>query len=227
MPRRRLERSSEYPYHVSARSNNKEWFHAPLEMVWDVFCRELTFVSTEMDVRIHAFVLMSNHFHLVLTCPREDVGRVMRQFLGSVAKTLNRISGRQNHVFGSRYFGSMIRTEEHFDCVMKYVYRNPAKAGLISRVEEYSFSTLHSMFGLARPQLSISKPLALSADWMNHLPTPDVLDWLNEPFLNEQDELISKSLKRAVFKPPSREWKRWPTARVQAARLHSSTSSLV
>ena len=62
MSRKSLIRSQAYPYHVTGRSNNREVFHCPLNLVWAVFSQEFFEARTLFGVEIHAFVLMPNHF---------------------------------------------------------------------------------------------------------------------------------------------------------------------
>ncbi|MCB9024791.1 MAG: barstar family protein [Bdellovibrionaceae bacterium] len=73
IPRPKAILQNEFPYHVSARCINKEWFHIPMENVWDIFCRQLTYISWVYDAKVHAFVLKNNHFHLLVSTPRSNL----------------------------------------------------------------------------------------------------------------------------------------------------------
>jgi len=142
---------------------------------------------------------MPNHFHLILTVPEHDLGFVMNIFLRSVARKANLISGRSGHLFGGAHFRSLISGTRYFGHALKYVYRNPVKANLCQRVEEYPYSTAFGLLGnghLPFPifQTRVGMEIAL--------PSVDIhgqLDWLNRPFPAEEEKMIKKGLKRNTF----------------------------
>ena len=111
MPRRPLIETEQFPYHVTSRSNNKEWFYLPLKECWEIFCNQLVETSSKYNVNIYAFTLMSNHFHLILSTPQANLGEVMRHFLTGVSKAIQFKAKRINHIFGSRYKWSLLQNE--------------------------------------------------------------------------------------------------------------------
>ncbi|MFM8269499.1 MAG: transposase [Pseudomonadota bacterium] len=143
MPRRPLFLTNNFPYHVTSRSNNKEWFYIPIHEVWEIFNEGLLKIVTAYEVHIFAFVLMSNHFHLILETPRENIGDVMRDLLTFVSKRIQKSAQRINHVFGTRYKWTLLDSPYANAYVLKYVLRNPVRAGMIKRIEDYSFSSAH------------------------------------------------------------------------------------
>ena len=101
MPRRILEITSEFPYHIVARTNNKEWFHIPMRDVWSIFNEVLLLVSNKYSFKVHAFVLMSNHYHLMAsTSVGHDLPKVMQIFQREVSRRINLQANRKNHLFG-------------------------------------------------------------------------------------------------------------------------------
>ncbi len=54
------------PYHITARCINKEWFRLSIPTVWSVMEDYLYLVATAFEIKVRAFVLMSNHFHLIV-----------------------------------------------------------------------------------------------------------------------------------------------------------------
>jgi putative transposase len=131
MPRKNLIRSNVYPYHVTARGNNKASFPCEPYQTWEIFNEKILEVQKKFGVKIHAFVMMSNHFHLLITTPHEDLGKVMETFMRSITRTMNAKSGRTGRVFGGPYHWSLINSNVYYDCALKYVYRNPVKAKLV------------------------------------------------------------------------------------------------
>lgn len=202
MPRKQLIRSNIHPYHLTARCNNKEPFHCSLEQVWNIIGEHLNEISTVDHARIHAFVLMPNHFHLLISTPEVDLGIIMQKFMASVTKSLNHKCRRSGRVFGARYHWSLINTVHYFDYALKYVYRNPVKASLVKNVEDYSFSSIRYKLGME----SLQFPLYPIAGFHSLVPHDQLkwLQWINEPFKNELDETIRKGLKRTLFSPPKK-----------------------
>ncbi|MGE3973714.1 MAG: transposase [Bdellovibrionales bacterium] len=193
MPRKKLIYTHEFPYHVSARSNNKEWFYLPKEKVWEIFITELNYISVKYKVLIHAFVLMDNHYHLLLTTyPNCDLGKVLCELQKSVSRKINFYAGRINHVFGGPTKPSLIVTPESYQRVLKYIYRNPVTANLTTHVEHYKYSSLNSdRFGLSSPIGSIARMV----------PQEGLNEWLNQAESPDDYEATKHGLKRTTFKP--------------------------
>jgi putative transposase len=129
MPRKPIERSNENYYHITARSNNKEFFYLPIVNTWDIMTERLAKLQNAYNIKISAFVLMNNHFHLLLLTPREDVDRIMYFFMKEVTLEIQKCTGRINKIFGGRYKGSMITSYGHLVNVYKYIYRNLIEVG--------------------------------------------------------------------------------------------------
>ena len=196
MPRKRFIYTDQFPYHVMARSNNREWFYISKEELWEIFKTELNSLTTHCEARIHAFVLMDNHYHLIVsTSPKFDLGKIMCIFQTSISRTVNRVSGRMNHVFGGPYKGCLIQNQTYYTKVFHYVYRNPIEAGLVERVENYSFSTFQEDSGI------ITTPLA--AGFQEGFSNAKLAEWINQPLENSPRSQITSALRKTIFKLPS------------------------
>jgi len=208
MPKKPLIRSGSNPYHVTGRCNNKEPFYADLEKVWRIFSFELNEITSKHFSKTHAFVLMPNHFHLLISTPADDLGVVMRTFMAAVTRNINSETGRSGRVFGAKYHWSLIGNANYYDCALKYVYRNPVKAKLVSKAEDYPFSTLRSF--LSKPtenNILIQPPIGVDSDIPDH-DLNEFLNWINESFKNEQEDVIKKALRKKEFSPPKEGWKK-------------------
>ena len=193
MPRKKFYPTSEHPYHVTARTTNREWFGAPKELVWSHFANYLHFIWRVYDIRIHSFVLMDNHFHMLLTTPEANLDIAMNYLLREVSKRIGEETGRINQIFGGPYHWSLIKNSVHYQHAYKYVYRNPVDAGLCKTVETYRYSSLPGILGL---------------DYL-HIPVYDNLDliqnphkqlkWLNCEYREEDRLAIRKALKKKEF----------------------------
>jgi len=194
MARRSLIYTDYYPYHIMARSNNKEWFYIPQEQVWQIFTETLNDLSLTHGLRVHAFVLMSNHYHLIATASKFDLGAVMQQLQQRVSRKINKAAGRINHVFGGPYKGSLISTPGHYKIVLKYVYRNPVAADMCRGVEDYRFSSLNSD--------DVNTSFPYNIDCLMNYKKEVLLSWLNNSTSKERSRReITRGLLKTEFKP--------------------------
>ena len=93
---------------------------------------------------LFAWVIMSNHVHLVLR-PHDRLSEIMRWLKTATAVRANRLLGRTGGVFWQReYFDHWIRTEKEIAAVVRYVEENPVKAGLVACAEEWRWSSAFS-----------------------------------------------------------------------------------
>ncbi|MBC7398155.1 MAG: transposase [Bdellovibrionales bacterium] len=207
MARKLLFRSSVFPYHVTARGNNREDFPVSLQVMWEIFGKYFAEIEKEYHAKIHAFVLMPNHFHLLISTPKEDLGVVMQKLMREVTKKANAKSGRTGRIFGARYHWSVIMNENYYDCALKYVYRNPVKADLVDRAEEYLYSTLANVLGKSELHFTL-RPHNGEHEIIPYGQEHEFLSWLNQAFQTEQDHEIKKGLLRTTFEPPLSGWDR-------------------
>ncbi len=143
MPRKPLIRNSIYPYHVTSRSNNKEWFDLPMPQVWEICQNALKHANSKYPVDIISFVLMSNHYHLLIKTPEENLDLFMYEFNKMISLSIRIKSDRINRIFGGRYKWCMIQSQKYFANCYRYVYQNPLRANLVEQCEDYPFSTLY------------------------------------------------------------------------------------
>ncbi len=186
------------PYHVSTRCINKDWFAAPLSDVWQTMSEVLTKTQLVYSIQIHSYVLMSNHFHLIVTTPDLNLSQAMNYFLRESSRELLKRTERLNCTFTPRFFRSRIQTHQEFLKVYKYVYRNPVEAGICDQVEAYPWSTLHSLIGMSRLTIPLVKDEILFEK------TEQTLKWLNEAPHPHHYHLVKKALRKPEFKFPKK-----------------------
>ena len=142
MPRRPIQRSNVNYYHITARSNNREFFYLPILNVWDIMTERLSKLQNIYQIKIAAFVLMNNHFHLLVLSPNEDIDKIMYFFMKETTLDIQKCTGRINKIFGGRYKGTVIDNYNYLVNVYKYIYRNPVEVSLAVKAEHYPYSTL-------------------------------------------------------------------------------------
>lgn len=196
MPRKKIYRTDEYPYHVSARCNNREWFAIPMPVVWNVFSDYLYFINHAYKIEIQSFVLMSNHFHMLVQTPEANLDQAMNYFLREISRRLGEESGRINHIFGGPYHWTLIKNSIYYQHAYKYIYRNPVHAGICKRVEEYPFSSLRGLLGMDRLVMPVYDNLNLIQDPGRQL------SWLNRDYSEENRLAIKAALYHSEFTLP-------------------------
>lgn len=199
MPRAPLIRTASLPYHVVARSNNREWFYLPTELTWEIFSELLCKVVAEYRIKIHAFVLMSNHFHLLATTPEKNLDEAMLYFMRETAREINRTSSRINHIFGGPYKWSVITHKRYYEHAVRYVYQNPVKAGIVDKVESYPFSTLLYLYTSKKLRFPIAES-CFDRDGVMDLALWQRLHFLNTRYTDDEEDSIRRAFRHSQFR---------------------------
>ena len=96
---------------------------------------------TDSEVRLLGWCMMTNHVHLIAIPGREDsLAVLLRRVHGRYAQYYNARSGRTGHLWQNRFFACGLSTS-HLWKALAYVDRNPVRAGLVTRVSEYRWSS--------------------------------------------------------------------------------------
>lgn len=192
MPRSHPPYRNDCPYHITARTNNREWFGLDLSEVWEICEEQLYFIHHGYGVRIHAFVLMSNHFHLLVSDPEGNISKAIRWFMSETAREINCRMKTRNHVYGQRHYRTLISNYQYYMHAYKYILRNPVEAGVCEKVEHYPFSTLRGLFGFQRLNFPVADSLLMED-------VEGILKWLNQDVKQTDRETIRQGLKKPVF----------------------------
>ncbi len=121
-------------YHVMARGDGGKLLFIQKED-YESFLYWLERVCGSHGWRVHAWVLMGNHFHLLLETPEANLASGMRVLLGTFSQAWNSRYQRRGHVFQGRYksvpvAGESAADAHYFKSVADYIHLNPARAGL-------------------------------------------------------------------------------------------------
>jgi putative transposase len=198
MPRPRLFRSNSLAYHVTVRSNNREWFYISQEECWSILVESLNQATERYGAQAHQLVLMSNHFHLLLSTPDSNIDLVMQYFETQATRQIQYRTERINHVFGGRYKWNVLPDACALAYVFKYICRNPVRAGIVAKCEDFPFSAINDL----------SCGLVVSEgfdEYWRAIPKPpeERREWLNVPAPSEVENLIRRGLRHPTFKIPA------------------------
>ncbi len=91
---------------------------------------------------LHAWVIMPNHVHALLTVANgHELARTMHSWKSFTASAANRVLGKQGAFWQREYFDRYIRNERHFETALRYIEENPVVAGLCAVPEEWSLGS--------------------------------------------------------------------------------------
>ncbi len=160
-----------YPHHVILRGNNRQdIFKATAD---DQRMLDLLFEHSRVQkVDIHAYVLMSNHLHLLVTPQQDQALPKMMQAVGrSYVQVFNKVHGRTGTLWEGRYRCTVIQPERYLLACMAYIDLNPVRAHLVAQPQDYVWSSYRHYSGQRSDRLV----------------TPHALYWAlgNTPFARE------------------------------------------
>jgi putative transposase len=141
MPRRARLRIAGIPLHIIQRGNNRGacFFGESDHYVYLQCLREL---SARYSCDIHAYVLMTNHVHLLLTPRLPDGASLLMKHLGQhYVQYVNRTRGRSGSLWEGRFRSSLVEVETYFLRCHRYIELNPVRAGMVRSPEAYRWSS--------------------------------------------------------------------------------------
>ncbi|MEY4978345.1 MAG: hypothetical protein RLZZ352_615 [Pseudomonadota bacterium] len=130
-----------YAHHVIQRGNNRQPIvrdDADREVLLNLVMEN----AQKYRVALHAYVLMDNHFHLLLTPETEDGVPQMMQALGRrYVRYFNDTHQRSGTLWEGRYKSTLVQTEAYLLACMAYIDLNPVRAGLVAQAADYRWSS--------------------------------------------------------------------------------------
>lgn len=127
-------------YHVTSRGNEqKDVFKSQKDR--EQFLSYLESAVFRYGAVIHAYCLMGNHYHLLLETPSGNLSQIMQHINGAYTNYFNVKQKRYGHLFQGRYKAILIEADEYAEELSRYIHLNPVRAGMVSRPEEYRWSS--------------------------------------------------------------------------------------
>jgi len=129
------------PQHVIQRGNNRSIiFHQKGDYLY--YLDILKKASEKYDCEIHAYVLMTNHVHLLLTPQQENSISHMQQMIGRYyVRYFNDTYQRTGTLWEGRYKATLIDSEHYLLTCMRYIEMNPVRAKIVSSPDQYLWSS--------------------------------------------------------------------------------------
>ena len=177
MPRGRRLLPDGTPQHIVNRGNRKS------QIFWDAadywgFLAAMADASERTVVRVVAFCLLPNHWHLVLWPYKgAEVSTYMQVLMNAHLRDLLPRYGLagMGHVYQGRYRNHVVQNEAHYLNVCRYVEANARRAGLCDRAEQWAWSSLACSGPAPEINLLSEWPVTRPADWLDQVNRPSLV----------------------------------------------------
>jgi putative transposase len=138
-------------YHVIARGNNRQSIFED-KRDFEEFLQSLAVARERFPYILHAYTLMTNHFHLLMETEDFPLSRIMRSVLTRYSRYFNRRHKRIGHLFAARYKAILCQKDTYLLELARYIHLNPVRAGLVKSPADWPWSS-HKIYlgGVANP----------------------------------------------------------------------------
>ena len=165
MPRRKRMYLPGIPYHIVQRGNNREVCFVESEN-YQYYLALWKDCSKRYGIAVHAYCLMTNHVHFLVTPEYPDsISRAMSVIGSRYAYYFNKTYKRSGTIWEGRHKSSLIQSDRYFLTCCRYIELNPVAAGMVRKPEEYKWSSyLANAWGKATNLVAHDEYLKLGAD---------------------------------------------------------------
>ena len=141
MPRRKRLQAAGVPVHIIQRGNNRQaCFFADED--YQFFLDHLARLAKRFSCALHAYVLMTNHFHLLLSSELGAGPSLLMKFLGQrYVQYVNRAYKRSGSLWEGRFRSSLVQTERYVLGCYRYIEMNPVRANMVEHPAAYRWSS--------------------------------------------------------------------------------------
>ncbi len=158
MPRHPRLHASGLLFHIMVRGNNQQDIFLD-STDYEEFLDAIEGTRTRYPFYLYAYVLMPNHFHLLLEVRQTPTARLMQALLTRYARGFNRRHERSGHVFQGRYKAIVCEQESYLLELVRYIHLNPVRARLVRRPGKWPWSGHGEYLGKTRRGLIDSGPV--------------------------------------------------------------------
>lgn len=144
-------------YHITSRGDDrKPIYRSPRD--YDKFLEYILRAKEKFHFFLHAYCLMTNHYHLLLETPKPNLPDIMQYVNTSYTTYHNVKQKRSGHLFQGRYKSILIEQESYYDRLTRYIHRNPVRAKIVKKPSEYRWSSCNAFLrGVADTYIDIDR----------------------------------------------------------------------
>ncbi len=162
MPRQARLRIPGIPVHISQRGSNKSACFAE-DRDFRVYLSLMDELAPSYGCAIHAYVLMTNHVHLLLTPSRVDGASMIMKHIGQrFVQYMNRKYQRSGPMFEGRFRSCLVESEAYLLACHRYIEMNPVRAGMVDHPSRYGWSSYRSNAEGLASDIIVPHPLYLA-----------------------------------------------------------------
>jgi putative transposase len=146
-------------YHVTSRGNAQQNIYLS-DTDRQQFLNVLEHVIQRYNWVVHAYCLMSNHYHLLIETPDGNLSKGMRQLNGLYTQDFNRAHKRVGHVYQGRYKAILVEKQAYLLELARYIVLNPVRAEMVRSAKDWKWSSYRTTADLTKG------PNWLATDWL-------------------------------------------------------------
>ncbi len=136
-------------YHVMNRGRRAENIFLE-KLDYKMFVILLQETSEMWNIRIAAYCLMPNHYHLLVHTPEANISRAMRHVNGVYTQRFNSRHHLDGQLFRGRYKSILVSGDSYLLQLVRYIHRNPLKAGIVEDMKAYPWSSHKAYLSIAK-----------------------------------------------------------------------------
>ncbi len=127
-------------YHIYQRGNNKEYIFQN-DNIKSFLLKYLKEYNKKFDYEVLAYVIMNNHYHLLIKTNKVPIDKIMFYLNNLLGKYIKTQLDRTGHAFDGRYRSNLVDTDAYLIWLLRYIHRNQVKANICSRLDDYYWSS--------------------------------------------------------------------------------------
>ena len=139
-------------YHIMARGNYRQNIFKDDED-FKVFLLLMQDAKTKYGFKLHAYCLMTNHYHLLLETEQTEIWKIMKRINQIYAAYYNEKYRLMGHLFQGRYKSCLVENDSYFLQTSRYIHLNPVKAKMVPRAEAYPWSSYSTLIGMKQEMI--------------------------------------------------------------------------
>jgi REP element-mobilizing transposase RayT len=192
MARRARVKSKTDIYHIILKGNNRQTIFYEDEDYERFLCALNDYKET-CGYRLYGYCFMGNHIHILMKAEREPLEQIFRRLCCSFVYWYNRKYGRVGNLFQDRFKSEPVEDDRYLLSVVRYIHQNPVKAGIVSDVGGYKWSSYTEYLG---------KPTVVDTDFVMGIIAENQVEAIEQFVIFNQaksmDECMEATVKKAL-----------------------------